>query len=182
MQTKNRQQLLVIVAIAIVALFAADKVLLTPLGNWWSARSKEIKKLETDVRSAKSLASQEQSLRSRWAEMRRNTLPDDQSAAEQQLLRSLERWSRETGLKVTAINPQRHDGDDYSTLQCRLEGTGGINNLAQFLYAMEKDPMALRFENIEISSHDAEGQQLSIGLQVSGLILTSQAQTQTTKQ
>jgi len=181
-QIKNRQQLLVFGAIAIVALFAADKIIFTPLGSFWTARSKEIKKLETDVRSAKSLASQEQHLRARWAEMRRNTLPDDQSAAEQQLLKSLERWSRETGLKVTAINPQRHDGDDYSTLQCRLEGTGGINNLAQFLYAMEKDPMALRFENIEISSHDAEGQQLSIGLQVSGLILSSRTQTPTTKQ
>jgi Tfp pilus assembly protein PilO len=176
-QIKNRQQLLVIGAIAIVALFAADKIIFTPLGNFWSARSKEIQKLETDVRNARSLALQEQSLRARWAEMRRNTLPDDQSTAEQQMLHSLERWSRETGLKVTSINPQRHDGDDYSTLQCRLEGTGGINNLAQFLYAMEKDPMALRFENIEISSHDAEGQVLSIGLQVSGLILPTQTQT-----
>jgi Tfp pilus assembly protein PilO len=176
-QIKNRQQLLVIGAIAIVALFAADKIIFTPLGNFWSARSKEIQKLETDVRNARSLGLQEQSLRARWAEMRRNTLPDDQSTAEQQMLHSLERWSRETGLKVTSINPQRHDGDDYSTLQCRLEGTGGINNLAQFLYAMEKDPMALRFENIEISSHDAEGQVLSIGLQVSGLILPTQTQT-----
>ena len=174
MQIKNRQQILIAGAIAVVVLFAADKIILTPLTSLWSARSKEIKRLQSDVISAKSLAKQEPNLRTRWNEMRRNTLPDDPSAAEQQLLKSFERWSRETGLKMTQITPQRHDGDDYSTLQCRVEATGSLNNVAQFLYAMEKDPMALRFENIEISSHDAEGQQLSIGLQVSGLILPAQ--------
>ena len=45
MQIKNRQQLLVFGAIAIVALFAADKIIFTPLGSFWTARSKEIKKL-----------------------------------------------------------------------------------------------------------------------------------------
>jgi hypothetical protein len=174
MQIKNRQQMLIIGAIAVVALFAADKILITPLSNLWSARAKEIRKLEMDVAGAKSLAKQEQRLRARWDEMRQNTFPDDQSSAEQQLRTSFERWSRDTGLKITNLNPQRHDADDYSTLQCRVEGSGTLNNVAQFLYAMEKDPMALRFENIEISSHDAEGQQLSIGLQVSGLILPAQ--------
>jgi hypothetical protein len=32
--------------------------------------------------------------------------------------------------------------------------------------------MALKLELVELSSHDTEGQQLLLGLQVSGLILT----------
>ena len=174
MPIKNRQQLLIIVTVAAVALFAADKIILTPLTNLWSARSKEISKLETDNRNAKALAKQEQRLRARWDEMRRNTLPQDESLAGQQLLRAVDKAARDNGLKITSINPQRHDADEYATLQCRVEGTGNINNVAQFLYAMEKDPMALRFENIEVSSHDNEGQVLSLGLQVSGLILPQQ--------
>ena len=90
MPIKNRQQLLIIVTVAAVALFAADKIILTPLTNLWSARSKEITKLETDNRNAKALAKQEQRLRARWDEMRRNTLPQDESLAGQQLLRAVD--------------------------------------------------------------------------------------------
>src|SRR2546423_12677638 len=154
MQIKNRQQLLIMVTIAVVAVFAGDKIIITPLSNLWSARSKEIGGLETDVRNAKALAKQEPRLRARWDEMRRNTLADNESLAGQQLLKAVDKAARETGLKITSINPQRHDAEEYATLQCRIEGTGNINNVAQFLHTMEKDPMALRFENIEVSSHD----------------------------
>jgi hypothetical protein len=171
---KNRQQLLIIATFAVVALFAADKIILTPISSLWSARSKEIAKLRTDVTTARALISQEQRLRARWDNMRRNTLPDDPSLAQQQVLQAFDRWARDSGITVTQVSPQRHDGDDYSTLQCRVEGSGSLDRVAKFLYAMERDPMALRFENIEISSKDNEGQQLSIGLQVSGLILPVQ--------
>ena len=33
--------------------------------------------------------------------------------------------------------------------------------------------MALRLESLEISSRDTEGQQLSVGLQISGLVLVA---------
>jgi hypothetical protein len=46
--------------------------------------------------------------------------------------------------------------------------------VSRFLYDVEKDPMALRLEIVEVSSRDAEGQQLALGLQVSGLVLTPQ--------
>jgi len=177
-EIKNRQQLLIIVTLGIVALFAADNIILTPLGGLWSARSKEIAQLRTKVTDANALAKRETTLRARWDEMRRNTLPDNPSLAQEQILQAFDRCARESGVTITSINPQRHDGDDYSTLQCRVEASGNLNRLAQFLYTMEKDPMALRFENIEISAHDAEGQVLSIGLQVSGLILPPQLKKQ----
>ena len=97
--------------LAAVALFAADKIILTPLTNLWSARSKEITKLETDNRNAKALAKQEHRLRARWDEMRRNTLPQDESLAGQQLLRAVDKAARDNGLKITSINPQRHDAE-----------------------------------------------------------------------
>jgi Tfp pilus assembly protein PilO len=176
MKIKNRQQLLIIVTLAAVGLFAADRIVINPLSNLWSSRKKEIAKLQSDVSNARGLVKQESRLRSRWDEMRRNTLPDNQSVAQQQVLRAFDRWARESGVTITSINPQRHEGDDYSTLQCRVEGSGSLTKVTQFLYAMEKDPMALRFENIEISAHDTEGQVLGIGLQVSGLILPEQPQ------
>jgi hypothetical protein len=46
--------------------------------------------------------------------------------------------------------------------------------LSQFLYDVEKDPMALKLDSVELSAHDTTGQQLTLGLQISGLVLNSQ--------
>jgi len=69
------------------------------LSNLWSARAKEIKKLQTDVTNAKSLAPPAGAAVAftRWDEMRRNTLPDSQ-LAQQQVLQAFDRWARETGV------------------------------------------------------------------------------------
>jgi len=170
---KNRQQILMIAAISVVALFAADKLLLTPLGNFWSARSKTIVELKKKVESGGQLAQRDKSLHARWDQMRTNTLPNNPSRAEQQLLRAFDRWSQDSRISITSLSPQwKHDADEYMTLQCRVEASGNMNALSRFLYDVEKDPMALRLEVVEINSRDPDGQQLALGLQVSGLVLT----------
>ena len=175
MKIKNRQQLLMVLAIAVVALFAADKIILSPLGNFWTQRSKQIAELRKKVENGSQLVRREQSLRSRWEQMRRNTLPNNPSLAEQQVLGAFDRWSQANRIGITSINPQwKHDADEYMTLQCRVEAAGTLNTLSRFLYDMEKDATALKLEIVEISARDNEGQQLALGLQVSGLVLTPQ--------
>ena len=173
MQIKNRQQILIVAAVAIVGLFAADKILFTPLGHVWSARSDELAKLRKDVVAGRQLIARGAGLRGHWSEMNSNTLPTNPSLAEQKVFKAFEKWAQDSRLSVTSIMPQwKHDSDEYSTLQCRVEATGDLPAVTKFIYAIEKDPMALRMENLEISSRDNEGQQLALGLQVSGLVLT----------
>jgi len=175
MQIKNRQQILIVVTLGIVALFAADKILFTPLGKLWSDRSAQITRLRKDVATGKQLVNRERWLREDWSRMKTNALTNNPSLAEQKVFKSLEKWSQESHLSVSSIAPQwKRDSDDYSTLQCRVEATGNMTAVSQFLYDIEKDPMALRLENIEVSSRDNEGLQLALGLQVSALVLTPQ--------
>ena len=177
MKIKNRQQLLMFAAAAVVALFAADKLLLTPLGNLWTERSKSIADLHKKVENGGRLAQREKNLRTRWEQMRTNTLPNNPSLAEQQVLRAFDRWSQDSRISITSISPQwKHDADEYMTLQCRVEAAGTLNTLSRFLYDVERDPMALKLEIVELSARDTEGQQLALGLQVSGLVLTPQEQ------
>ena len=181
MQIKNRQQLLIVAAVAIVGLFAADKILFTPLGRLWSERSAQIVKLRKDVTAGEQLVKRSQGLTNHWNEMKQNTLPATPSVAEQKVFKAFEKWSRDSRMSLTSITPQwKKDSDEYSTLQCRVEAAGDMRAVTQFLYDIEKDPMALRLENLEISSRDNEGLQLAVGLQVSALVLTANApQTQT---
>ena len=60
------------------------------------------------------------------------------------------------------------------TLECRVEAAGTLSTLSRFVYELEKAPMALRLQSVELSSRDNDGQQLALGLQVSGLVLTPQ--------
>jgi hypothetical protein len=179
MKIENRQRLLTIVAGAVIALYAADKAVLEPLIASLKQRSTRITNLRQKLADERQLLQREKTLRSRWDFVRTNTLPDNPSLAEQQVFKAFDRWSQESRISITSITPQmKHDADEYSTIEFRVEASGNLASVSRFLYEIEKDPMALKLETTEISARDAEGQQLSLGLQVSGLVLTSPDQRQ----
>jgi hypothetical protein len=176
---KNRQQMLVIVASTVIALFAGDRLVLSPLTTAWKTRAVRIAKLRKQVDDGERLRQREKVLRSRWEEMSRRTLTNDTSAAEQQVFNTIDRCAQNSGVIITAITPQsnqsKHDTDEYTTYECRADVTGDLSRLCRFLYSVEREPMALKLELVEFGARDKEGQQLSLGLQLSGLILNSSA-------
>jgi hypothetical protein len=90
--------------------------------------------------------------------MRSHTLPDDVSEAENEVLKAFERWSEDSHISISSIKPQwKRIGDDYVILECRADAFGGIEALSRFLYNVEKDPLALKVETVEISSRDDNG-------------------------
>ena len=174
MQIKNRQQLLIIGAIAAIALFAGDQLVLSPLMTAWSARATLIGDLRKKITDGKMLVQREQSIRSRWEQMSRNALPNNASAAEQKVVQAIDLWAQNSGVVISAITPQwKHDSDDYTTYECRVDAAGDLDKVNHFLYSVERDPMALKLELVELGARDKEGQQLSLGLQLSGLVLNT---------
>ena len=83
-------------------------------------------------------------------------------------------WAQDSGATVTGITPQwKNDTTNYLTLNCRVEATGDLGTLSRFVYDIEKGPLGLKLDSVEFSTHDNFGQQLTLGLQVSGLALTT---------
>jgi hypothetical protein len=176
-QIKNRQQLLMIVTGVAAALFLGDRVIVSTLTSKWDARAKRIESLRSENSRNALLLKREAGIRQQWADWQSRTLTNDASMAEQQVSQSIERWARETGVVIAAITPQwKHDSDDYQTYGCRIDAKGDLQRLTQFLYRAEREPMALKIEAIELAAADKEGQQLSLGLQFSALILTPSSQ------
>jgi Tfp pilus assembly protein PilO len=177
MEIKNRQQMLTVVAIAAVVLFAGDKLVIGPLTNAWNARAQRIKDLRQKVSDGKRLVLREQGLRQRWEDMRRNMLPKDTSAAEQKVWAAFDSWAQDSRIAVNSITPQwKHDSDDYMTYDCRVEASGNLGTVSHFLYDIEKDPTAFKLESLELGARDKDGQQITLTLQLSGLVLTPQTQ------
>lgn len=178
MKIENRQKVLLIVTIAVVALFFGDRILFEPLAQWWKTRQTQVTKLRGEVDHGRMLIRREVSIRNRWTQMSTNTLPANTSAAEQEVLKAFDRWSQDSGANVTSIMPQWKSGNqqNYKTLDCRVAASGDLATLCRFIYDMEKGPMALRLESLALNARDNMGQQFTLDLQVSALALTPQTQ------
>jgi Tfp pilus assembly protein PilO len=177
MKIDNRPQFLMALTISAVALYIGVNFIATPLYSLWSARSAQIKDLRAKVREGKTLIQRETLVRSRWSDMSSNSLPNDSSLAEQQLLKSFDTWAGETGVEISSIMPQwKNDSTNYMTLNCRVEASGNLGTLTQFLYHTEQGSAALKLDSVELSAQDTTGQQLTLGLQISGLALMAQTQ------
>ena len=171
-QIKNRQQLLIIGAIVAIALFAGDHLVLSPLMKAWSARATRIAELRKQITQGKMLdparAEHPQPLAADVPQRAANNT----SAAEQQVVQAIDLWAQNSGVVISAITPQwKHDSDDYATYECRVDAAGDLDKLNHFLYSIEREPMALKLELVELGARDKDGQQLSLGLQLSGLSL-----------
>jgi Tfp pilus assembly protein PilO len=175
MKIENRQQFLIVLTIAVDALFVGDRLVFEPLAKWWKARAVTVAGLRQQVNNGRLLLKREQAILSRWDQMRTNTLPADASLAEQQALKAFDNWSQESAVSLTSITPQwNNDATNYMTVDWRVEATGDLDTLTRFLYDIENSPMALKLESVNLSARDDTGQQLTLGLQISGLALTSQ--------
>lgn len=170
MKIENRQQLLGIAAIVIVGLFALDRVVIGPLTKSWKARSQRIATLQKQISDGNATLKRAALIQGRWDQMQTNTLAS--TNAERRLLEAFQRWSRASDISISSIQPQWKRGDDnHMTFECAANAAGSVSAVAQFLYNVEKDPMALRIEAVEIQARDEAGQNLAVNVQVSGLVL-----------
>jgi Tfp pilus assembly protein PilO len=172
MKIKNRQEFLVMLTIVAAGLFVGVNFIFTPLQGWWSERQTQVRQLREKVKDGGQLIKTETNLRNRWNDMRANALPASTSQAEQQFLKAMDGWSRDSGVTITSIMPQwKSDSTNYMTLNCRVETAGELGALSKFIYDIEKGPMAVRLDSVELSSHDNNGQQMTLGLDINGLAL-----------
>lgn len=171
MKIEQRQQLLIVLTLVAAGLFVGVNYIFTPLANLWSSRSAQIRDLRTKVTDGKRLITREAGVRGHWNEMLSNVLPYNTSLAEQQMLKSLDDWAHGSGSEISSIMPQwKNDDTNYMTLNCHVEANGTLGALSQFLYSIEKG-QAMKVDSLQLSAHDPAGQQLTLGLQISGLAL-----------
>jgi hypothetical protein len=168
---QNRQRVLVIAAAAGVGLLVLDRIVLMPLLAHWQQRSAQIVQLGKDVARGRSAIERAAFTESRWQEMQSQALPKEPAQAEQDLISAFDRWGRANTIELASIKPQwkRGTGDRHSLLECRVDASGTLGALARFLFEVEKSPMALRIESVELTARDNNGQRLGLSLLVSGL-------------
>lgn len=174
MNPAQRQRTLMILTAAVAGLYVANLVVIEPLMKVASDRNLRIRQLQKLVEEGRKLIVREPGLRSSWDRIRTNSLPANHSLAEQKLLGALDAWAKETGSEIADRVPQwKGDAEDHQTLNCRLEVTGSMSSLTQFLQKIEGGPMAMKLDSVQLTTRDPAGQQITLGLQVNALVLAS---------
>lgn len=170
----HRQRLLVIVTIVALLLLVGDRMVFTPLVDAWRNRTKEIANLQKNVIEGRAALARAAHTEARWREMQTQALPKDPAQSEQELISAFDRWGRASNVELGSIKPQWKRGANprYSLLECRVDASGSLATLTRFLYELEKSPLALRVESVELTARDDFGQKLTLGLLVTGLRLT----------
>ena len=188
MENKERQKILIIAVVVIVALLIGNTVVYGPLVAAWTARQKEIANLQDAVRQDKALLHQKPRIMDRWQHMQDNSLTNDQSTATSALLKAIDRWSQNSGVAVENIQPQvRVDPSEnpdvmITTIECRADASGSMNSLLTFLRAINTEKMGIKLDNVELNAKDNYGQQLTMGLTISALLDPTAAAPATTTQ
>jgi hypothetical protein len=172
MKIKNRQDMLVMLVVVAAGLFVGVNFIFTPLQNWWLDRQAQVHQLQAKVKEGSQLIRREDGIRSLWADTRNHALPPSMSQAEQQFLSAMGGWLQDSGAVVTSIMPQwKIENTNYMTLNCRVETAGDLGALSKLIYAIEKGPLEVRLDSVELSSHDNAAQQMTLGLELNALAL-----------
>jgi hypothetical protein len=170
MKTRDRENLLKLTAIVAVALLAGDSLVIQPLSARWKETSDQITELREKLERGTQLVDRERSIRRSWRIFQRDDLDENRSLAENQVLKAMETWMADSGIRLTAAKPQWQDFDNrFSTYNIRLTAEGDIRQCVTFVHLIEKDPLPVRVEEIEYASRDKDGKNLAITMSISGV-------------
>jgi hypothetical protein len=172
METKNREKLLLVLTGGCLVLLLLNWLVVSPLIAGWHRRSDRIVALQKSIADGRMTLGREDTIRQRWDGMSTNALSSTPTVAERQLFNAFDHWVRASGVTEGSFKPQLKDTDDnYSIMECRADVTGNLTAIMSFLTNLEKDPLGIRLQSLELTSRDDTGQLLSLGLDLNGLLL-----------
>ena len=180
MAFNKREHAFAIVALLCLLALVGNRFVATPLWGLWKTRSARIAELEKSIANGETLLDREESLNQRWQDMRANSLPAEKSVAENTVVEAVNNWARESNLNITSLKPRwtnsKEQDEIFSKIEFRVAATGNLRAIAEFLYAIESDSMALKIENADIVSRDTRSGSLLLDVQFTGLMLTEDKQ------
>jgi hypothetical protein len=169
MTNDRRLMLLKVGAAVVVGLLVADRVVFTPLIAGWKKQGERIVELRKMVNEGRQVLSRQSAIQGRWDAMVKGDLVPDVAEAENDMVKAMARWARNSRVTFTGLNPQWRPQEGYETLECRASASGEQLAIARFLQELEKDPLAVRLEACEISAKDSQGRQLTLSARFSAV-------------
>jgi Tfp pilus assembly protein PilO len=171
MVLSKRERILAIVTAVVVAALAVNTFVVEPVSRRLEQVENEKQQLLAQVNEAQSLFDRRRLLDRKWKEMLSDGLQDD-AEVESRVARSLDEWSGRSGLTVTSVRPERVAGEKgLKEIVFAVAGRGSLNAVVQFLCDVQTTKLPLKVKNMQLSSANDSGDDMSLQLGLSALYL-----------
>ena len=169
----NRERLLTITAMICVGLLLTVYLVINPLAANWESRSQKIERLSRRIKQGEQLLARERVYQADWREMRENSLPENTGQAELLVQEAMNRWVDASGINVLTRQPRWNDVRDLGRLyDMRVTASGTLYQVARFLYELEKDPLALRLQEVTLRTDENQaGRELRLTAHFTGIVI-----------
>lgn len=170
MTLSKRERYIIAASIAAVLLVALDRYVVTPLferrARTVAAKAEAVGRME----NALNLFAQSRRMTRKWQEMLASGFRGDTTHVESALLRALRDWSRESGLTLSSLKPERlAEEGAFSAVSVHAVGSGTMESVAKFLWRVETAKLPLKIEEFQVGARREATDDLSLQMRLSAL-------------
>src|SRR4051812_8222043 len=108
-------------------------------------------------------------LKALWTQLSTGQINRNASEAESQVQNAVREWAQDAGVSLSSVTPARSDKEkDFQKITFRAAASGGMQQIARFLYRIQYADIPVRVTDLTLSSHREGGANddltLSLGL------------------
>jgi len=171
MALSKRERIILIVAAAVVGAFVADRLALTPAMERLNELESHKQQLLAELNEARSLFERRRLMERKWKMMLSDGLRSD-AEAESRVGRALNEWSEDARLTLTSVKPERVTSDHgLREIVFVAVGKGRHEAVTRFLYLIETAELPVKIKDMQLSSANESGNDMSVDLRLSALYL-----------
>jgi len=174
---KRRERLLAILAVAVLALVVADRLVLGPVTTLWKGLNQRLAVRRAELTAARELVSRSEDLRARYQALA-TSVEEEAGTRESTFLAFLHTAAGSAGLEIVSERPARawHGGRGPGTLRyaettVSLTFTCSMEALVRFLYELEVGQEPVRVRQLRVTSLDPAGRALEVSVRLSTVVL-----------
>jgi hypothetical protein len=170
----KRERYIAIATVSVIGLIMLWQFFIGPELDHSSELSAKIKDDRTQLDNADKLFTASRQAGKKWSVMMAGPLKTNASEAESQVLRMIQGWMTEAGLSNVSINkPDKSEKEkDFSKMTVRATGTGGMNNIGNFLFKIQTANIPVKVTDVTLSTHKEGNDDLSIQVGVATMYLS----------
>jgi hypothetical protein len=166
----KRERLIVTATLAVVALLALDRYVVSPLMECCDREAALKESRLAEIQRGRDLLDRKREITPKWREMIASGLKRDPAEAESQILHAVGDWAKDAGLKLSSMKPERlPDKRSLQEISFRAAGTGSMSAVSRFLWRLEASKVPIRVKELQLGSRKEGTDDLTLQLRLSTL-------------
>ncbi len=169
MVLSKQERILVIVTVLVLGFWAVNAVVIDPLSRMRGQTASEKLELEAQLEQAQNTFNRRRTLERKWKGLLSEGMQSD-ADAEIRIARALTEWSRQTGLSLSSLKPERTITDKgMNEVTFVVAGEGNLEGVASFLYRVETAELPVKVTHMQLGSSSESGDSMSLQLRLSAV-------------